>query len=170
MAAAAAAGRICCCYHFPCHDGVFAALAVHLHHAVLRGEAVDFFPNTTYAPLSVDDLGLRGDELVYLADFSGPPGFAVSLAASARRVIVLDHHKTAAEDLASPAVAATPNLEVGVGGRAGGCGWAAPALRSPPPRRSLKPRWQRVCRCSAPLSRARPEQSAAAAAAAAGGV
>lgn len=38
----------------------------------------------------------QGTETAYLVDFSGPPGFAKELAARAGKVVVLDHHKTAA--------------------------------------------------------------------------
>lgn len=41
-----------------CPDGIFAALAVHLAHKA-RGVAVDWRPNTVYAPLSVADLALQ---------------------------------------------------------------------------------------------------------------
>eukprot|EP00850_Spirogloea_muscicola_P002928 SM000011S19106 [mRNA] locus=s11:879278:883083:+ [translate_table: standard] len=51
----------------------------------------------------VDDLGdLKSLEVVYLLDFAGPPGFAHDLAAKARSVVVLDHHKTSAASLLEP--------------------------------------------------------------------
>eukprot|EP00850_Spirogloea_muscicola_P002032 SM000007S20992 [mRNA] locus=s7:1420981:1424843:+ [translate_table: standard] len=51
----------------------------------------------------VDDLGDVGSlEVVYLLDFAGPPGFAHDLAANARSVVVLDHHKTSAASLLEP--------------------------------------------------------------------
>ena len=52
---------------------------------------------------------------MFLLDFSGPPGFAVELAHACARCVVLDHHKTAAEELQGPGAAAAglpPNLEV----------------------------------------------------------
>ena len=58
-------------------------------------------------------IGLQGDEVAYLVDFSGGPGFARQLSQRAQRVVVLDHHKTAAADLTDPALAeAAPRLEV----------------------------------------------------------
>lgn len=108
----AAAGRVLCLYHYPCPDGIFAALAVHMAHKA-RGLAVDWRPNTVYAPLSVADLDLQGSETVYLNDFSGGPGFARQVAQAAGRVVVLDHHKTAAAELTDPAlVHSCPSLEV----------------------------------------------------------
>lgn len=37
-------------YHYPCSDGVFAALAAHLYHKAI-GCPVIFYPNTVYNPL-----------------------------------------------------------------------------------------------------------------------
>lgn len=37
-------------YHYPCPDGIFAALAAHLYHNA-RGRPVSFLPNTVYEPL-----------------------------------------------------------------------------------------------------------------------
>ena len=48
---------------------------------------------------------------VYMVDFAGPNGFAVELASLCREVVVLDHHKTAMEDL-GPAEARPSNLRV----------------------------------------------------------
>jgi nanoRNase/pAp phosphatase (c-di-AMP/oligoRNAs hydrolase) len=106
-----ASDRVLCLYHYPCPDGIFAALAVHLAHKG-RGAAVEFRPNTVYAPLSVDALELQGTETAYMVDFSGPPGFAKELAGRAGKVVVLDHHKTAAAELTDPALASVPSLEV----------------------------------------------------------
>jgi hypothetical protein len=37
-------------YHYPCPDGVFAALAAHLYHSAIGCPAL-FLPNTVYQPL-----------------------------------------------------------------------------------------------------------------------
>lgn len=50
--------RALCLYHYPCPDGVFAALALHRWHAA-HGRLVAWFPNTTWAPVTVDALGLQ---------------------------------------------------------------------------------------------------------------
>lgn len=42
----------------------------------------------------------QGDETVYFLDYIGPRGFARSVANYSKEVIVLDHHKTAVEELA----------------------------------------------------------------------
>lgn len=52
----------------------------------------------------------QADDTVYLLDYTGPPGFAVSIAQRVARCVVLDHHKTAAEALAA-AAPLPPNLD-----------------------------------------------------------
>eukprot|EP00897_Mesotaenium_endlicherianum_P004840 jgi/Mesen1/4384/ME000222S03505 len=96
-------------YHYPCPDGVFAALAAHMYHTA-AGISVKMIPNEVYAPKRVEDLPLKGVDVVYLLDYVGPPGFALALARVVPRVVVLDHHKTAAEALPA-ARDGLPNLE-----------------------------------------------------------
>ncbi|GAX79367.1 hypothetical protein CEUSTIGMA_g6809.t1 [Chlamydomonas eustigma] len=85
------------CYHYPCIDGIFSALAAHMHYKQREQADVRFFPLTVYIQHSVDELQLQGSETVFMCDFTGPDGFLIDVAAKARRVIVLDHHKTAIE-------------------------------------------------------------------------
>ena len=91
-------------YHYPCPDGAFAAAAARLKFKQTGRPAV-FVPHRTYAPLQVDDVldiaRENGSVDVYLLDFSGTPGFAAALALSDSfsSVCVVDHHKTAAEEL-----------------------------------------------------------------------
>lgn len=107
---AAPSGPVVVCYHFPCVDGIFSALSAHLH---FKGTSADvrFQPLTVYAKHSPDELKLQGNETVYMLDFAGPPGFAIQLAERCREVIVLDHHKTAMEDI-GPAERRPANLKV----------------------------------------------------------
>ncbi|GAA0169282.1 hypothetical protein LIER_23805 [Lithospermum erythrorhizon] len=87
-------------YHYPCPDGVFAALAAHLYFSLTSiNTSCSFFPNTVYSPLRVEDLPLSETRDVYLLDFVGPVGFFQNLCSKADRVVVLDHHKTALETL-----------------------------------------------------------------------
>ncbi|GAQ78661.1 hypothetical protein KFL_000170070 [Klebsormidium nitens] len=88
-------------YHYPCPDGVFAALAAYLYHRAINKE-VRFVPNTVFSPRRVGDLPCTSRDGVYLLDFAGPQGFAERLAGKAGRVTVLDHHKTALETLPRP--------------------------------------------------------------------
>ncbi|KAL5081367.1 hypothetical protein RYX36_009788 [Vicia faba] len=88
-------------YHYPCPDGVFAALAAHLYFKATSLLSPLFFPNTVYSPLRVEDLPLNQITDLYLLDFVGPPGFVHEISTKVPRVIVLDHHKTALESLCS---------------------------------------------------------------------
>lgn len=87
------------CYHYPCPDGIFAALAAHLAHKKLQ-KSVRWHPLTVFKPPDVQQLDLKGSETVYFLDYTGPPGFPEAVARNAGNVIVLDHHKTAHESLA----------------------------------------------------------------------
>ncbi|KAJ1410137.1 DHH phosphoesterase superfamily [Sesbania bispinosa] len=88
-------------YHYPCPDGVFAALAAHLYFKATSFFSPLFFPNTVYRPLRAEDLPLSEIGDLYLLDFVGPPGFVQEISTKVPRVIVLDHHKTALESLGS---------------------------------------------------------------------
>lgn len=85
-------------YHYPCPDGAFAALAAYLYLSASSTPAL-YFPNTVYAPLTVEELPLNEIDHVYLLDYVGPPGFVKQLSSTVHRVVVLDHHKTALEML-----------------------------------------------------------------------
>ncbi|CAM6122927.1 unnamed protein product [Calypogeia fissa] len=93
-----AAAKVVVLYHYPCPDGVFAALAAHLYHAAIGCPAL-FLPNTVYQPLRIQDLKVEGVDVFYLLDFVGPEGFALELARHAKQVVILDHHKTALDSL-----------------------------------------------------------------------
>ncbi|MBY6055346.1 DHHA1 domain-containing protein [Leisingera daeponensis] len=80
-----------CIYHANCADGFTAAWAVHS----ALGEGVEFHPGT-YGDAPPDVAGAD----VILVDFSYKRPALVHMAATARSVLVLDHHKTAQEDLA----------------------------------------------------------------------
>lgn len=86
-------------YHYPCPDGVFAALAAHLYFKATSFFSPLFFPNTVYNPLSAEDLPLNEIGDLYLLDFVGPNGFVQEISTKVPRVIVLDHHKTAFDRL-----------------------------------------------------------------------
>lgn len=102
-------------FHAPCPDGAFAALAAWLHFGGETSSSekeVKFVPHRVYEALQVPSSsstststsssplsGLSSDDTVYLLDYSGPAGFPEALSKVAGRVVVLDHHKTAAEQL-----------------------------------------------------------------------
>ncbi|KAK7380128.1 hypothetical protein VNO78_32557 [Psophocarpus tetragonolobus] len=90
-------------YHYPCPDGVFAALAAHLYFKATSLLSPLFFPNTVYNPLSAEDLPLSEISDLYLLDFVGPDAFVQEISSKVPRVIVLDHHKSALEKLGNEA-------------------------------------------------------------------
>ena len=79
-------------HHHPCTDGFTAAWAVWLKH-----------PDATFIPanygMELPDESVYTDQDVYLVDFSMPIGQLLEMTEKAKSVTVLDHHKTAAEDL-----------------------------------------------------------------------
>lgn len=84
-------------YHHPCPDGVMAAFCAHL--ALTN---VTWVPMTVYSKPEqrVAQAALAAGRDAYVLDYTGGPDFLRAVAAVARRVVVLDHHKTAAEDCA----------------------------------------------------------------------
>jgi oligoribonuclease NrnB/cAMP/cGMP phosphodiesterase (DHH superfamily) len=94
--------KLLCIYHGACDDGFGAAWAV--RHAL--GDSVEFYPGVYQAP-PPDATGRD----VLLVDFSYKKPVLEQLESVARSVLILDHHKTAAEDLAS--VRSPPNTSPG---------------------------------------------------------
>ena len=76
-------------YHAGCADGFCAAW-------LCRKK----FPEATFIPASYGDDPPAVDGLVLIVDFSYPREVLVGLQEQCDRVVVLDHHKTAQEDLA----------------------------------------------------------------------
>ncbi|CAH8363574.1 unnamed protein product [Eruca vesicaria subsp. sativa] len=91
--------KVAVLYHYPCHDGVFAALAAHLYFSANSIPSL-FFPNKVYSPITISQLPLQDISHLYLLDFAGPPGFVQQVSPKVDTVVILDHHKTAIEDLA----------------------------------------------------------------------
>ena len=106
-------------YHYPCADGVFSALAAWLRfaHAAAGDITLRFVPCRTYdgvdARVAMANALPQADR-AYLLDYSGGPAFIAAVCARATKVWLLDHHKTAKEDLDAMAAAGTrpANLNV----------------------------------------------------------
>lgn len=103
-------------YHNPCPDGVFGALCAHISlmpAPVSVPEAgataensssspANFIPISYSTPVAVQDQYLQRitrDDVVYMIDCIGPPGFLLKACAAASLVRLLDHHQTALTDL-----------------------------------------------------------------------
>ncbi len=83
--------KLLCIYHHPCADGFSAAWAVR---QALGEDNVDFYPGA-YGEAPPD---VEGRE-VLIVDFSYKRGVLIEMGAKARSIVILDHHKSAAEDL-----------------------------------------------------------------------
>lgn len=95
-----------CIYHGNCDDGFAAAWCV--RHA-LGDDKVEFYPGVYQEP--PPDVT---DRYVVMVDFSYKRPVLEEMAAKARSIVILDHHKTAAEDLADFPLA-SPKDPVGPG-------------------------------------------------------
>jgi uncharacterized protein len=89
--------KLLCIYHGNCADGFGAAWAV--RHA-LGSDAVEFHPGV-YGQSPPEVAGRD----VVLVDFSYKRPVLEAMAAAARSLLILDHHKSAAEDLAGIGIA-----------------------------------------------------------------
>ncbi len=81
-----------CLYHFPCDDGFAAAWTVRRRWPDCRLEPTNYglpLPDISFSDLNV-----------LIVDFSLNPAALTELAAKARSVVIIDHHKTAMQDLA----------------------------------------------------------------------
>jgi len=100
-------------YHHPCIDGIYAALAAHVHFKQQRVKC-RFVPHRVYEDIDPSQLPLTPEDDVFLCDYVGPtPSFALTLCQRARSVTILDHHKTALEGFAVlPAEWRPVNLDI----------------------------------------------------------
>lgn len=71
-------------YHHYCHDGIFAALAAHVHFKQ-SGRPIRFVPHHVYEALDAAALNLQGGDTAFLLDYVGPPGFAQRLCETSDR-------------------------------------------------------------------------------------
>lgn len=85
-----------CIYHFPCDDGFASAW-------VARKKWPDIILAPTNYGLPFPDVDIRNKN-VLIADFSYKSDVLSDMAARAKSIIIIDHHKTAATDLKDFAV------------------------------------------------------------------
>lgn len=79
-------------YHSPCDDGFGAAWAVHQK----WGYSVEYIPATYGQPVPIERVVGKN---VLIGDFSYKYDLLLNIGTVARSVVILDHHKTAQEDL-----------------------------------------------------------------------
>jgi uncharacterized protein len=84
---------ILCIYHAKCADGFTAAWVVNRYFSKIK-QSVEFFPGEYQKP-PPDVAG----KIVYLVDFSYKRPVLLEMAEQAEKIIILDHHKSAYEDL-----------------------------------------------------------------------
>ena len=84
---------IICIYHSPCNDGFTAAWAV-THYYRQLGKEVELYP-ASYSDNLNPPIEECRDKLVYIVDFSYPATQLQMIGDVAKRVILIDHHKTA---------------------------------------------------------------------------
>lgn len=83
-----------CFYHFPCDDGFASAW-------IVRDKWPDcVLVGTNYGEAMPSDITIAGKN-VLIADFSFKPDVLDGMAEEAKSIVILDHHKSAAEDLAN---------------------------------------------------------------------
>ncbi len=96
--------RLLCIYHGNCADGFGAAWVVR---RALREKGVEFCPGIYQTPPGVSVAGRD----VVIVDFSYKRPVILEMAKTAKSILIIDHHKSAAEDLADIAQdAAKANL------------------------------------------------------------
>jgi oligoribonuclease NrnB/cAMP/cGMP phosphodiesterase (DHH superfamily) len=100
-------------FHSPCIDGLLAAVVAY---KALKGYAV-FYPHNPAIPFDLDTLDSE-TETIYLLDYCGPPGFLEKCMQRAK-VVLLDHHDTAAKMVA--ALPETGNHFLAVHQNSSGC-------------------------------------------------
>lgn len=86
--------KITIIFHGGCPDGTAAALAARCHLDMCVNVDVTYYPGSyTEPPPDVTD------SHVYIVDFSYPAAVLREMAKTAKSITILDHHKTAEEDL-----------------------------------------------------------------------
>ncbi|PRP76741.1 hypothetical protein PROFUN_11744 [Planoprotostelium fungivorum] len=85
-------------YHCPCPDGAFGALAAWLYFRYNTQMDLKFVPNSVFQHPAIEDMKLSPLAEVYYIDCTPPEPFLTQVASQCKKIIILDHHKTALED------------------------------------------------------------------------
>ena len=93
--------KILIIYHFPCPDGLASAWCFHHFESILfTNVQIDYEPRNYDQPLSLDKY--KGYKDIYIVDFSFDAMQLLDLSLQVqRKVILIDHHQTASENLYS---------------------------------------------------------------------
>eukprot|EP00455_Lapot_gusevi_P003738 TRINITY_DN11512_c0_g1_i9.p1 TRINITY_DN11512_c0_g1~~TRINITY_DN11512_c0_g1_i9.p1 ORF type:complete len:353 (+),score=60.91 TRINITY_DN11512_c0_g1_i9:83-1141(+) len=113
--------RLVVVYHYPCHDGVFSALAAFLWHKACRAsEVVHWVPLKVFLGASAQVTqrigGFQPGDEVYFVDITGGADFLIETAnvvGATGRVVALDHHVSTIDEFKARAdQPLPPNLEL----------------------------------------------------------
>ena len=85
-------------YHYPCYDGLFSCLPLHLYYQHFPSTEVHYYPYRTNKPFTQT---LHPASIVYLLDCIGTKDMLEELIQTARKIVVLDHHYQVREIVAS---------------------------------------------------------------------
>ena len=85
-------------YHFPCFDGLYSCLALHLYYSSFGVAAIRFYPYRTNKPFTQT---LLPADIVYFLDCIGTKEMMQMALGCSSTVIVLDHHYRVEDIIAS---------------------------------------------------------------------
>ena len=99
-------------YHANCPDGFCGAYLFYKYfkQGPVPSEQIQFIP--MHYGVELDLSRFTRDDIVYLVDFSFKRGTMLNLAEMVKEVWVLDHHKTAYDDLTGLASSLVPNIHI----------------------------------------------------------
>ena len=100
-------------YHWPCPDGAYGAIAA--LYGIPPSFDITFVPLAIYWSFDKQWAALAaalqaGGASLYMIDYSGGPALLLAACRAATAVYLLDHHKTAAEDIAAMGKTIPANL------------------------------------------------------------
>ena len=78
-------------------DGIFSAFAAHLRFKNWPNTKVTFVPHSTFQTLKWEEKKeiFNENSEVYLLDYVGPKSFIPQLSKFVKKIVLIDHHKTA---------------------------------------------------------------------------